>query len=464
MTAISTWVREFVGGAGLGDARNDQRLLKLLSAAEKRPDGRVSSSVVDKAERQAAYDFLEHGHIEPEAVTRAVCAGAMRACAKHEEVLVALDGSSLSLTDHTDGKGFGSVGDRLHGRKGLKVISALAMNTGGSTLGLVAQEWWARQARAPKKSQPRPLEERESNYWHRAVASAEALALKYAKKTKLHFLADREADASLLMQRLVEGDHHFTIRANGTRNVLTKKGKRVNVQAFLAKKAPCTRYELEIPATAQRAARRAMMELRFASVQLVMRDRHTHRRETMAVSVVWAKEVSRTKDPLDWMLYTSQLVDTAEGAQATVQRYSYRWRIEDFHRAWKGGACNVERMQLRSKGAAIKWATVLAVVAARAQQLKQASRETPNAPASTCFTSDEIEALVVLKRLHKARNETIDDVPPNLEVAVRWLADLGGYIGPRNGPPGATVIRRGLERIASLAMAIPALRAAGRLR
>jgi len=464
MTAIAKWARELVGGAKLGDARRDQRLLRLLTAAEKRPDGRVSATMVEKAERQAAYDFLEHESVEEGSVTRAICAGGMRLCAKHAEVLVAVDGSSLTLTDGAEEKDFGSVGDRRHGRRGLKVISALGMTPAGQTIALVAQEWWARQGRAPKKSKPRPLEERESHRWHRAVEAAEQLAVEHARKTKLHFLMDREADASLLMQRLMHGNHHFTIRANGTRNVLDLKGKRVNVRAFLAKKAPCAQYQLDVPGRGGRRPRKATMELRFASVQLVMRDRHEHKQETMTVSVVWAKEVSPSPEPLDWMLYTTKPVDNAKQARATVQRYAYRWRIEDFHRAWKGGGCNVERMQLRSKAAAIKWATVLAVVAARAQQLKQAARETPDEPASAYFSSDELEALIMLKRSYKAKNETIPDAPPNIEVAVRWVADLGGYIGPKNGPPGATVIGRGLQHLAPLARVLPALRAAGKLR
>ena len=464
MTKVAAWARESLGGAGLGDARRDQRFLRLVTAAEQRPDGRVSACITDKAERQAAYDFLEHDSVDAAAVTRAVCAGGTRQCAKHREVLVALDGSSLTLTDRTEEKGFGSVGDRLHGRKGMKVISALALTKSGQTIGLVGQEWWAREGKAPKKSEPRALEQRESYRWHLCLEMAETLARDAAKNTKLHFLVDREGDASLLLQRLAHGGHAFTVRANGTRNVLDARGRRVNVRAHLAQKTPCARYQLNVPARGNRQQRCATMELRSASIQLVMRDRHVHKRELMTVSVVWAKEVSLSREPLDWMLYTTESVTSVEEATATVQRYAYRWRIEDFHRAWKSGVCNVERMQLRSTGAVIKWASILAVVAARAQQLKQASRETPEVPASTHFSAAELEAIVTLKRLQKAKNETIPDSPPNLEVAVRWLADLGGYIGPWNGPPGATVIGRGLQHIAALVLAIPALRAAGKLR
>jgi hypothetical protein len=38
---------------------------------------------------------------------------------------------------------------------------------------------------------------------------------------------------------------------------------------------------------------------------------------------------------------------------------------------------------------------------------------------------------------------------PTLAQAVTWLAEIGGYMGPRvaGGPPGSITIRRGLEHI-----------------
>ena len=42
---------------------------------------------------------------------------------------------------------------------------------------------------------------------------------------------------------------------------------------------------------------------------------------------------------------------------------------------------------------------------------------------------------------------------PHLSEAVRWLADLGGYTGPWNGPPGPTVVGRGLRTMLAAARA-----------
>ena len=464
MPAIAAWVREELGGPKLGDARRDERFLRLVTAASQNPSGRVSEAIPAGAQRQAAYDFLEHATVSPEAVTRAMARGAARQCAEFDEVLVALDGSSLSLSDATGLKGFGDVGAKAGGGVGLKVITGLAMTESGQPIGILAQEWWARLGKAPRKSQPRPLSERESQRWHNAIAQAREAAVEHARKTRLHFIVDREGDASLLMQHLVRERHAFTIRANGTRNVLNTKEKRVNVRGFLKKKAPCVSYKLQLPERTHRAARVATLNVRYASVKLVMRDRHTHKRETMAVSVVWALEEGRVSEPLDWMLYTTTPVASAEEALAAVRRYTHRWQVEEFHRAWKRGLCAVEETQLRSKGAVTKWATILSVVAVRAEKLKLAARATPDVAASEYFSQDELEAIVVLKRDEKRRNEDVTDDPPTLSLAIRWLADLGGYIGKWNGPPGATIIGRGLNRIEPVAQAIHALRAAGRLR
>ncbi len=95
---------------------------------------------------------------------------------------------------------------------------------------------------------------------------------------------------------------------------------------------------------------------------------------------------------------------------------------------------------MRSCQAILKWATVLAAVATRAMRLTQLARSTPDALASTEFSPTELQALVALRE----PKGTHDLATLSLALAVRWVADLGGYNGPWKGPPGATVIGRGL--------------------
>lgn len=150
---------------------------------------------------------------------------------------------------------------------------------------------------------------------------------------------------------------------------------------------------------------------------------------------------------------------TFEQALAVVRAYRYRWRIEDFHRAWKGGACKLESSQLRSPHALRRWATILASVASRAERLKTASRAAPDSSALTELSRDEIDAAILLSRT-KAFNRG-DEL--TLGEAVELVAVVGGYTGRKSsgGPPGATVISRGLSDVLIAVRAIEAYKTFG---
>ncbi len=92
-----------------------------------------------------------------------------------------------------------------------------------------------------------------------------------------------------------------------------------------------------------------------------------------------------------------------------VNAYSFLWRIQEFHRAWKRGLCRVKDNELRSAEAIQKWAVVLATVAVRAVHLSRAARTTHDLPAATEFTDDEIEANLFLRR---PKGISVEDRPP----------------------------------------------------
>ena len=102
---------------------------------------------------------------------------------------------------------------------------------------------------------------------------------------------------------------------------------------------------------------------------------------------------------------------------------------------------------------------MLAAVAARIERLKHLARTKPDAPASAELSELEIEALKRLKMQQKKKTETVGPGIPTIAVAVRWLADLGGYTGKSSGgPPGSITIGRGLEDVAVAARLLKSLR------
>jgi hypothetical protein len=191
--------------------------------------------------------------------------------------------------------------------------------------------------------------------------------------------------------------------------------------------------------TKPRRARIATVAIRAANVQ-VQCTTPTGSMLPIALNAVLVSEEGRGPDRIEWMLLTTHPIRTRRDVLEIVRGYTLRWRIEEFHRVWKRGLCRVEDTQLRSRNAIFKWATILAAVATRAMRLTHLARSTPNALAATEFSEVELQAIVAL------RQPKADYDLPNLTLAVvvRWVADLGGYTGPWNGPPGPTVIGRGL--------------------
>jgi len=465
MKSERAWAIESFGHAELGDERRTRRLVGMARRAARSPAGRVTEVFCQPAERQAAYDFLEHEAVSADAVSEALFGATAKLSRRQDRVFVVLDGTSLSLSDRDGAKEFGSLGPGYKNGKGLKVLNALALTQEGAAVGVADQIWWCRPDFVPGKRRYQAVTARESIHWRNAVDRIAARYAKDAPRTKLHFLADREFDASLLLKHLVRAGHEFTIRSNATRKAILRS-RPCKLRPILGRQPVLARMSVDLSASAKRDARRVTLDIRAVRLPLRLRDRVTKDGPVMRLTVVWAVERGRmaASERVDWMLITNTEVTTAHEACAVVRRYAYRWRIEDFHKTWKSGHCRVEDTQLRSPRAVIKWATILAAVAGRVERLRYRYRHEPEVLATEEFTVGEIEAVVFLKNEDR-REKLIAHRDLSLQEVVRWIADLGGYVGGRRNPhPGATTISRGLEKVLFAAELFRKLREQGLLR
>ena len=105
--------------------------------------------------------------------------------------------------------------------------------------------------------------------------------------------------------------------------------------------------------------------------------------------------------------------------------------MEEFHRTWKRGECNIEDSQLRSVDAVAKWATIMAAVATRIERLKYSSRHKPDEPATLVLTTTEIEVLLHDQRQRAPKGARFRKKPIELVTiaeATHWIALMGGWI------------------------------------
>jgi hypothetical protein len=463
------WGYEEFGHAELGDDRRRQRLVKIAAGAAARPAGKVLEVFRSSAERQGTYDFLENDDVRSDDVCAAMGKATALRAAEHSFVFAAIDGSSLTLSDKARAKDFGAIGASKSGARGLKVITSYLVSPQGVPLGLAAQEWWARPAakRARKDHQKRLLNEKETRHWVEAIETSVEVLERDAPQTRLWFQLDREADGGHVLEKLAQSGHWFTVRSSHNRRLVSDGGPRYLLDG-LALSPPVGTYELPVTGAPNRTARLARMVLRVTHETLSMRDKATNKRVEIVVCVVQAREEGTTptgEKPLEWRLLTNYPVKTFEDARLVVFGYAQRWRIEEFHRTWKTGACNVEQCQLRVMRHVVKWATIMAAVAARIERLKMLARTEPELPAACELNDYEIRAVVMMKRKYKKRTETIPDTMPTIAQAVLWLAELGGYTGKSSGgPPGSITIRRGLDFIGPVAITLEMLENEGELR
>jgi len=352
----------------------------------------------------------------------------------------------VTVVDRTAERDFGRIGSDSNGARGLKVVDAIAVDEQGTSIGLLALTWWARPAeRSPEKGsrarQARPLEQKETRHWVQTVQAA--LAALDEQKVRGWFQIDREGDGRDLLLALSGAQHWWTVRGNADRSIELEGGDSAKLRAELARSNVSGSYTLQVVARPGRKAREAHMVVRVAAVVLRLRDKKTSRISRLPVTAVWAREEGTTpagEAPIDWLLYTNRPVDTFEDAQLVIYGYAQRWRVEEFHRTWKRGDCDIESTQLRSFAAVQRWATILAAVALRIERLKRLARFQAQTPATIDLSPFELRALKTLKF-----GANPPPRMPTIAEAVLWLAELGGYANKYSGkPPGATVLGRGL--------------------
>jgi hypothetical protein len=426
-----------------GDSRWGKRLVRLAMLAALQPAGQVTRVCTKSADREAAFRFLENKRIKASEVG-AACYDACAEQCKGEDIIVAIDGSSLSFTDRKRVRGLGGVGNWSARLRGVHVVTALALDRRGVDIGLCGQTYWTRTCRTkPVKA-------------HRAMQTETRYGVELLKTTHARLRAhganpwyqlDRGFDVWPILQLGCREKMRMTVRAVGTRKVLDSFGERRPLRQVLHESPSLGTYTVDVPAQFGRPARRAEMDVRVATV-LVPLKVGKKRREHVQLQVVRATELGPLKKPLEWILFTTVPVKTFDDARAVLHAYTMRWRIEEFHRTWKRGLCNVEDSQLRSAEAVAKWATILAAVAVRANRLTKLRDADPTIPATKEFSRLELDAIILLRR----PNGVALGYTPSLVTAIRWVADLGGYTGKSSGgPPGAGVIGRGLEKIDTLA-------------
>jgi hypothetical protein len=200
--------------------------------------------------------------------------------------------------------------------------------------------------------------------------------------------------------------------------------------------------EIELPKTSKRSARKAKLSVRFCPVNLRIPYRFDNR-DPLLVYAVYATEVDCPEDetPVEWMLLTTEVVADIQTASTILRWYTYRWRVEEYHKIFKSG-CQVEKYRLAAEGMKTLIG-FLSVIAVELLQLTYLHRTQPLAPAIEILNPLELKIL-------KAKSPKLPKVL-TVSWAVEAVARLGGYLEHRSKTPiGIQVLWRGWLKLHDL--------------
>ena len=160
-------------------------------------------------------------------------------------------------------------------------------------------------------------------------------------------IADRESDIYEAFTRR-PANVDLLIRASKDRNLgATSLFAHVDALPIAA------RMELDLPAKPGRKARKAMLVLRFASVEL-RRPRNGVYKDAPAstrVNLVDVREVDAPEGetPVHWRLFTTHPVSNAAQAFEIADLYRRRWAIEQLFRTMKTRGFDVEGLRIEEE-------------------------------------------------------------------------------------------------------------------
>ena len=455
------WVERELKGCDFPDRRLKSRLGKVLSELGRRIGETLPSACQDWSATKAAYRFFSNPRVNESTILAGhFAATSARMAAAKGPILVLHDTTEFSFQrerPETIGKTrllpSGRIGSKPITKCGLLMHSSLAITTAGKPLGLTAVKFWTREkfkgtnalkgrgvegGKHSVNTTRIPIEKKESIRWLENLKQSTQLA----NPDRCIHIGDRESDIYELFCLAEEEQTHFLVRtcvdrlAGTGSTTIARRMNREPIQGT---------HQVEV-LDAKRRSIQVELQLRYSQMTIHPPiGKHT-KYPPLSLTVIhaWERGKPEGRKPIYWKLLTDLPVENLESAIEKIDWYAQRWKIETFHKILKSG-CRAEDAKLRTAERLTNLIAVFCVVAWRVFWLTMVSRTNPKTSADAVFTETEIAIL------NHLAGDPEQPLPKNVAHYALAIAKLGGYLARKNdGPPGNTVLWRGLSRLTDI--------------
>lgn len=445
----ATIEQEFAG-ADLGDRRRTERLKRAAQRAAAAPEMGFPRMMASEAELEGIYRLLSNEDVSAADVLAPHIEATFSRAESAGECIVIHDTSEFEFGGAIRREGLGLLSGNDQ-QQGFLVHLALAVMPGEARLplgvcGLRHLRRFERTGAWKHGVDRRDAEDRESLRWERQIEDIEQVR---GDRFSCIHVTDREADIYDVLALLTRRNARFVIRAYHDRAVADED---TTVLDFIRRLVPIGEKEIEIGPRHDKGRPRAQQrkhpsrsgrvaKISVASIPLTLKRPRAGHAPEAEVSVnlvrVWESAPVPGEPPIEWLLYTTERVDTAEQMFRVVDIYRARWVVEEFFKALKTG-CSFEKRQLESFHALSNALALFVPIAWKLLLARSFCRDNPTAPAAALLTDVQMKILAYELAL-KAPIASAKD-------ATYAVARFGGHL-KRNGLPGWLTLGRGFEAL-----------------
>lgn len=455
--AVTRIVEDFAQTA-LGDPRRTERVCSVVAKMARSPSSSLPTQLGSDAELQGAYRAMNNDAVTFAALHGAHAEGTKRRAEFAKRVLVLHDTTECCFPNLDPEE----VGFLSTGKPGFLLHVSLAVD--GSTwkrpLGVIHAETISRAkkrktkpSRKPSGTETAKWSQRESLRWWRGMNTSDKLL---SNCERVIHVADREGDSYELMANLLAAEQRFVIRVRVDRRARASAGEQSDwstvqrvanaCEGLLDREVPLTRRAAKpAPTMKKRSPERKarMAKLRFAATKIeIPRPQYLHDPvpEELSLNLVHVRELDAPigEPVVEWLLYTTEPIGTADEVAAVVDDYRARWTIEEFNAALKTG-CAYESRRFESLHALLNMLALSMPIACEVLWLRSRARTVANAPATEVLSARQLLVLAAMgsRKLPPA---------PTVHDALWAVAGMGGHL-KRNGEPGWVVLQRGMTSL-----------------
>lgn len=401
------------------------------------PGESVPQVSASASESQSIYRFWANQRVKPEQIIASHRGSVVERTNQQSVVLAIQDTTDLDFSRLKQTSGLGFINQSQ--QQGIKVHSCFAVSGSGEPLGLLHQHAWSRDERSGKREKRRnkATGDKESQRWLDTLTAAE----KGINETvSIVHVGDREADIYDLFVQPRRPNSQLLIRAEHNRKVQHE----LEYLIPTIEQAPVLgQQSIDIERNPERPARRATLTVRGMQVTIAVPRHHKAPKQCQPVplNVLLIEEASAPTEgkPIRWLLLTTLPIASFEQAWQCVRWYSLRWLIERFHFTLKSG-CRLEALQLETAERLLNALATYSIVAWRLMWLTYVARLSPDESCATVLDPVEWK---LLRRKFEPKNRS--QKPPTIRQAVRWIAQLGGFLARKgDGEPGLKTLWRGI--------------------